>query len=55
MKAKADLLYVKAMMEILKPTNVMEVQLLNGFVKHMYLAKFLPNLPTEWSRYTYTR
>ena len=42
------------MMEILKPTNVMEVQLLNGFVKHMYLAKFLPNLPTEWSRYTYT-
>ena len=42
----------KAMMEILKPTNVKEVQLLNGSVKHMYLAKFLPNLLTEWSRYT---
>ena len=40
------------MMEILKPTNVKEVQLLNGFVHHMYLAKFLPNLLTEWSRHT---
>ena len=27
------------MMEILKPTNVMEVQLLNGFVKHKVPAK----------------
>ena len=32
MKAKADLHKVKAMMEILKPTNVKEVQLLNDFV-----------------------
>ena len=35
-----------------EPTNVKEVHLLNGFVKHIYLAKFLPNLLTEWSRYT---